>query len=649
MHPARSIVAGIASIGVAAAIVPVPLHAQRVDENAVEQAQDAFGFTIGDEQVGLYSPNDARGFSPKEAGNLVIEGLYYDQQTYEPTSRIVEGSVLHVGLSAQSYPLAAPTGVVDYQTPHDQAVAGSRASRSARGPTTAVTPRSTRRSRSRSRSASDSERRSALNPDFNNAWHSHAPSAGALVRWQPTPGIEIVPFYGWASYIESEVHPLVFLAGSALPPGFEQRKLPGQSWTDWDDDEIDYGVLSRFELGLGWTLRAGLFGSRMVQHDSYYESLYDAEPDGTAQYYVAEVPEQEFESNSGELRLSKVMVEHTRRHTVQLIARARDSKRLYGGDDERFIATTLIGRAPEVDPPDFTTGPRNRTETSQQNLGLVYALLWKDVGELSVGLQRARVRRDAFDAATGETVSSDDTEPLYNATAAVVLAPRLTLFASYSRGLEESGIAPENAVNRREAAPLILSKQVDAGLRWLVKDNLSAVLGVFEIEKPYFGLSQDDVFTELATVTHRGVEVSVAGEVLDGLNVVAGYVYLDPELTGDAVDDGTLGPVPVGPIPHVATFDVSYGPASWNGFALEGGARYQSSYVASQDNVLTVPSVTTVDLGFRYRFSLGKVPVSVRFQAMNVGDARTWDVSSSGQAKLTEARRYSLSVTTDLE
>jgi hypothetical protein len=41
--------------------------------------------------------------------------------------------------------------------------------------------------------------------------------------------------------------------------------------------------------------------------------------------------------------------------------------------------------------------------------------------------------------------------------------------------------------------------------------------------------------------------------------------------------------------------------------------------------------------------------VSLRFQAMNVGDARTWDVSSSGKAKLTEARRYSLSLTTDLE
>ena len=34
----------------------------------------------------------------------------------------------------------------------------------------------------------------------------------------------------------------------------------------------------------------------------------------------------------------------------------------------------------------------------------------------------------------------------------------------------------------------------------------------------------------------------MAGEVHDGLNIVAGYVYLDPELIGPAVDEGTLGP-----------------------------------------------------------------------------------------------------------
>src|SRR4029453_5206223 len=127
---------------------------------------------------------------------------------------------------------------------------------------------------------------------------------------------------------------------------------------------------------------------------------------------------------------------------------------------------------------------------------------------------------------------------------ALGLGQRCTVFASYSRGLEEAGIAPENAVNRREAAPLILSTQVDAGLRYVVKEGVNAVLGFFEIEKPFFGLSQANVFTELATVKHRGIEFSIAGEVLSGLNVVAGYVYLDPRLTGDAVGDGTLGPVP---------------------------------------------------------------------------------------------------------
>jgi iron complex outermembrane receptor protein len=92
-----------------------PCRRRASTRNAIVQAQDAFGITVGDEEIGLYSAGDARGFSPKDAGNLVIEGLYYDQQTYEPTARIIEGSVLRVGLSAQSYPLAAPTGIVDYQ------------------------------------------------------------------------------------------------------------------------------------------------------------------------------------------------------------------------------------------------------------------------------------------------------------------------------------------------------------------------------------------------------------------------------------------------------------------------------------------------------------------------------------------------------
>jgi hypothetical protein len=43
--------------------VPGPAFGQRADENAVTASQDAFGTSIGFQNVGLYSANDARGFS----------------------------------------------------------------------------------------------------------------------------------------------------------------------------------------------------------------------------------------------------------------------------------------------------------------------------------------------------------------------------------------------------------------------------------------------------------------------------------------------------------------------------------------------------------------------------------------------------------
>ena len=57
---------------------------------------------------------NGRGALPTEAGNLRLEGLYFDRQG-DTTNRIVTGSTVRVGLSAQSYPFMAPTGVVDYR------------------------------------------------------------------------------------------------------------------------------------------------------------------------------------------------------------------------------------------------------------------------------------------------------------------------------------------------------------------------------------------------------------------------------------------------------------------------------------------------------------------------------------------------------
>ena len=51
----------------------------RAAENAVNSAEDAFGTSIGSETVGLYSASSARGFNPQLAGNIRLDGLYFDQ------------------------------------------------------------------------------------------------------------------------------------------------------------------------------------------------------------------------------------------------------------------------------------------------------------------------------------------------------------------------------------------------------------------------------------------------------------------------------------------------------------------------------------------------------------------------------------------
>src|SRR5690349_1893049 len=92
------------AVAIAAALVPPPAFAQsRADESAVTQAEDAFGFSVGRESLGIYDADNARGFSPTAAGNLRIDGLYFVPVVGLP-GLLIESQSIKVGLSAQGYP-----------------------------------------------------------------------------------------------------------------------------------------------------------------------------------------------------------------------------------------------------------------------------------------------------------------------------------------------------------------------------------------------------------------------------------------------------------------------------------------------------------------------------------------------------------------
>ena len=97
----------MAYAALAVALMGTPAWAQRADDNAVKSAEDAFGTSVGNEDIGLYRPVEVRGFSAVDAGNVRLDGLYFDRQT-DLSALITPSQTMRVGISAQGYPLPAP-------------------------------------------------------------------------------------------------------------------------------------------------------------------------------------------------------------------------------------------------------------------------------------------------------------------------------------------------------------------------------------------------------------------------------------------------------------------------------------------------------------------------------------------------------------
>ena len=105
------LIGGLAGLVLAA--MPEPALAQRAGENVATQSSDAFGRSVGSDKSGLYSSDEVRGFNPVDAGNVRLEGLYFDQVD-RLSSRLSDSSTIRVGPAALRYPFPAPTGLVDF-------------------------------------------------------------------------------------------------------------------------------------------------------------------------------------------------------------------------------------------------------------------------------------------------------------------------------------------------------------------------------------------------------------------------------------------------------------------------------------------------------------------------------------------------------
>jgi iron complex outermembrane receptor protein len=641
----------LAGTGVALLLAyPEAAIAQRTDENAVKAADDAFGTSVGNEKIGLYSASDVRGFSPVNAGNIRIEGLSATEHGGF-TNRIVSGSTIRVGLTAQGYPFPAPTGIADYSL-------RSSGNEAIFSPVIYLGPYDTKQVDLDAQLPIIRDRLS-LAAGLSYRYEENFPgedgrtlTGGGVLRWRPSSSIEIKSFYG-RTVVEDDVDiPSIFTAGPYLPPRIERRNF-GLDYTGTDVERQYYGVLSSVQLSNDWQIRAGLFRWESDVEISMTELFRNVQPDGSGQRQLVVTRDQTAESTSGEFRSSYSLTEGARRHTIHLAARGRVTERAYGGADLRNLGTAVIGTRTHVANPDFEFGPLTNDKVRQLTGGIGYELRWPKVAELSIGIQKTDYEKNTRIPAR-PTITTKDNPWLYNGTLALHLTDKLVAYAGYTRGLEESGVAPTNAVNRNSAPPALRTSQRDAGLRYAILPRMSLVAGVFDVRKPYFNLDQELVYRNLGTVRHRGVELSLAGQPIEGLSLVAGAVFLDAEVSGEAVDLGSIGRKPVGTTSRIIRLNLDYRLPFFDALSVDLGITNQAAQVASAvgyaelggRQLMTEPQ-TLVDLGARYRFKAGPAPVTVRAQVTNAFDVYRWKVGGNSSFRFIDERRILLSLIAD--
>jgi iron complex outermembrane receptor protein len=637
----RNFAAGIALI------IASPALAQRADENAVASASDGFGATVGNERVGVYSTTSVRGFNPITAGNRRLDGLYFDLGGNGLTNRLYSRATVRIGLPALAYPYPAPSGIVDYQL-----------RKAGTGPLLSVVaglPAYGGYSLEVDGQAPSADGRFAMGAGLSLAENTYVDGRDTRARSAallPTLRFERNEWTAFLGYSQTagDVPPILITAGPQLPPSFDSSRFHGQRWIDNDQRSWTYGLLGRIEIADGLTLRLGAFESRSVRRHTFADLYLDVQPDGTAQNVVVSDPRLPARWTSGEARLSWDFDVGEVEQTLHAALRGRDKRLESGGSAQAALGSARLGMLTPAAEPAFVYSDPTTNQVRQATAGLAYIGRWKDL-ELNLGLQKTNYR--SRHARAGQTDQTEAKPWLYNATLAYAPSEWLGFYAGTTRGLEESAAAPASAANRDEAVPASRTQQYDAGAR-VALGAMRLVGGVFQLERPYYSVGAGNLYGPLGEVQNRGVELSIAGPLTERLSVVAGMVLSDPRVVGEAFAAGRVGRRPVGSSNRSARIDMEYRAPFVDRLALTLGLQHSGAIAASTGNYLglgdrqlEVPSATTVDLGARYSYELGGIPMSARLQVLNVFDTRRPLVASSNAFLLPDTRRLTLQIAAD--
>ncbi|MFB9262482.1 TonB-dependent receptor [Bradyrhizobium erythrophlei] len=267
--------------------------------------------------------------------------------------------------------------------------------------------------------------------------------------------------------------------------------------------------------------------------------------------------------------------------------------------------------------------------------------------QLIVGARQQQVVSTSFDSVSGLATTHYDQSATSPSVALVVRPIReLSLYANYIEGLTPGPTPPSGAANTTAVFAPFKTRQYEVGTK-LDLGRFGASLAAFQISMPS-GLIDPvtKIFSLDGEQRHRGIELNTFGEVAPGLRVLGGVTFLDARLTKTEghINDGHHA---VGAPDLQGNLGVEWDTPFLPGLTATARAIYTSSAYVRGDNVQSVPSWTTFDIGARYATRLAGRPTTFRASLTNIADKRYWIANPTGYLISGMPRTLWLSMTVD--
>ena len=392
-----------------------------------------------------------------------------------------------------------------------------------------------------------------------------------------------------------------------------------------------------------WTLTAHAMAQRLTNDDRvafpygvYNPADYTCDlycdryaPDGTFTYW-------EFQSDGEKRRTDALSLAAEGRvraagmdHRVTFGALHTKQRADFGPQVFDIAGTGNIqGTAVVPRSPGFADTNTNRDERAVE----FYA---RDAVELTAALRLwaglRHTRLDRTSVRTDGSVSTPYRQSFTTPWIAIGYEPQrgVMAYASFGQGIE-SDVAPNRPryTNAGEPLPALRSRQAEAGVKW-DGDAVDISAAVFDITRPVAAdIGECDADASCTrridgNARHRGVEALASVQQGAWLLHASGMML---EATRRGSSDASINGLRPVNVPKVtARLHAAYEVAAVQGLALTASVVHEGERMALPDNSASVPAWTRLDLGARWRMSIGAgQTLTWRLGLDNATDERAW-------------------------